>query len=281
MRKYLKIKVFQTVTTRPFMMITKRYATFLALSMIIVYCYGQPGGPGGIYIDKFFDDKFEPINIYNDTNIKIRTFQLMDDKTFKETFLFEKAFKKYDENRRNHVSGSFYFPGKHDKYTARMYIIYKSDTMIVDFIGIIPSNASDHRNGIDSVVIKNGYSQYDFYKWYSFNYFFKKDSIDLTFLPEVQIFVAALYKGIQQKKDTTYKKDSNPFRRRIIIWLNGPNHGHMEYYDPKSRKLILKEVHVEKSFKKITKHNDRRYRYMCRRYGKNWRETLKHINYWL
>lgn len=140
---------------------------FIALLILVKTALTQPGGGGGIVICSFYNKHLNPIEISSDPAFRMRIFTLKDGNILRETYPFE-VYRK-----PNHIgpSSGFYlrpaYLPNQEKYNVnsadqRLFIIYERDTMIVDFIGLISGNATKHRDGLDSLVVKPGYMRYVF-----------------------------------------------------------------------------------------------------------------------
>lgn len=124
--------------------------------------FAQPGGGGGLEIGGLYNKNLEAIDLRTDTALKIRTFILSGERVIEEAFPY----------KRRHVYGvaddiqimmfnspmGLGYPGQGN--THRMYILYKDDTMIVNFIEIMAPNGAGNRDHMDSLVIQKGSFEY-------------------------------------------------------------------------------------------------------------------------
>ena len=123
--------------------------------------WAQPGGGGGLYIGGLYSSQSDSICILTDPSLHIRTFLLKDDNIYKETFLYQDLLKK---NEHHWYQGGFKLPPKRElgeeayrESDQRMYIVYRKDTMIIDFIGVNGGNAMGLVDYMDSLAIQKGY----------------------------------------------------------------------------------------------------------------------------
>jgi tetratricopeptide (TPR) repeat protein len=147
--------LFQSIAMKtPFVFI-------LSCLLITGRLWAQPGGGGGLNIGSFYNSKLDSIPILTDPSLKIRSFLLKEGDIVHETFLFQTLLK--EKSLKWYRSG-FTLPPYGNDYSGsssqRMYIIYRKDTMIIDFIDITSSNGVGYIDGIDSLVIQKGYYTY-------------------------------------------------------------------------------------------------------------------------
>ncbi len=181
--------------------------TFIILIFLTGQLYSQPGGGGGLLISNIYNNKYEKLNILTDTTLKLRTFNLLRDSIYQETFIREifvtekgkmrinqEYFKfgpfpkkdmnvdGYDNNESNQNNFVFGLIPTDDidedgygdsESNQRIYIVYKKDTMIIDFIGVIGENGGGNSDRMDSLVIQHGYFKYKRAKEYWQKYFYK------------------------------------------------------------------------------------------------------------
>jgi len=135
--------------------------------LVIPICklHAQPGGGGGLVIAGFYNQKLQKINILTDPDIKMRSFVLQDSGIY-ETFYFQQlrqAKKNISISGYTHDGFvlppvTYYYGGRYRNLSdQRILIIYKHDTMMIDFRGIIGENAGGYNDKIDSIVIQKGY----------------------------------------------------------------------------------------------------------------------------
>jgi tetratricopeptide (TPR) repeat protein len=130
----------------------------------------QPGGGGGLVIGSLFSNKLDSINLLTDTALSIRTFILAEGKVYQETFLYQIFLKEKGNLRISRHHHGFGLPPANDinedryadrESNQRMYLVYKQDTMIIDFMGIIGENGMGNSDTMDSLVIQKGYFKYN------------------------------------------------------------------------------------------------------------------------
>jgi len=122
---------------------------------ISIEIYAQPGGGGGLNIENLYSKSLKRINIF-DENLKIRYFVITD--TSYKSNIFEEIKKEEKTTFICHCN----FENENSKYdnNQRIELIYKEDTMIVDFLQIMPANPMGIKSSIDSLVIMKGYFRY-------------------------------------------------------------------------------------------------------------------------
>lgn len=131
------------------------------LLLLNAYLNAQPtGDDGGVYIKKLYNNQLQEIDIEKDSNLKVRTFDLefVRGNRYKvkgESFGFQKesgrGLRMLGERSALYLSA--------DEFFQRIYLIYKTDTMIVDVLGI-PIAFHPHMD-MDSLVIQPGHFKYD------------------------------------------------------------------------------------------------------------------------
>jgi tetratricopeptide (TPR) repeat protein len=140
----------------------------LILFMLLLSCsvVAQPGGGGGLQIQGLYSQNLEPINLLTDSSLKIRTFLLFDNKIYQETFIYQTFLNKKGEAYINSRTLGFGLPPAtalldgRIELDQRMYVTYKTDTMIVDFINIEGENGAGYFDHMDSLVIQKGYFKF-------------------------------------------------------------------------------------------------------------------------
>ena len=134
-----------------------RFLSFLIVALCISNLSAQPGSSSGFRISHFCNSRLEKIDTGRDSSLKIRTFALdhgeIQEETFGTSFL-------------RPATGSIYDPNTNNESIQRLVIIYKNDTMIIDFTGICKFMPDGDGGGfmayrnMDSLVIQRGYFRY-------------------------------------------------------------------------------------------------------------------------
>ncbi len=140
---------------------------FLFLLLCTTQLFAQPGEERAcLSFNKIYDKNLNSIDVFSDTALQIRTFTLIKDKIYEETFMLE-ALLKMEPN--SDADGSFILctsPVNTNDYIAfypnqRMFLVYKNDTMVIDFIEI--------HDKMDSLVIQKGYFKYSWPEKYKYD----------------------------------------------------------------------------------------------------------------
>lgn len=108
---------------------------------------------GGLKIENLYNNKLEKLDIVDNNSVKIRNFVLEGKKILKEI-----------------IPATLALPPVRNYSYHRMYIVYKKQTMVIDFTGLIGENYDCVEDRIDSLVFQKGYFKYDFSKRKSNSY---------------------------------------------------------------------------------------------------------------
>jgi tetratricopeptide (TPR) repeat protein len=136
----------------------KQILLFFFLS---IQLYAQPGGGGGLCIANIYDSSLEKIAF---EKLIVRTFVLKNNKIYQENFSQQKS------SRYSCAEKGIYLPPTEDldgdRFTdknsaQRVLIIYKKDTMLIDFFNILGENGMGNIDIMDSVLLQKGYFKYD------------------------------------------------------------------------------------------------------------------------
>lgn len=147
----------------------KIYLAVFILSTLVLCqsILGQPGGGGGIQIEKIIDKNLQLIS-KSDPELKITRFLLGTDSTHKVLQLYSAEAKYHyrTNGKPNHIFLPPYiylptFKSKNAKRTSvpnqRIMLIYKKDTMIIDFIDILMENGAGYTDYIEVLKLYPGY----------------------------------------------------------------------------------------------------------------------------
>ncbi len=140
---------------------------FFFLSTLAVYCQPTPRGGGGLAINGIYNSSLDSI-IYTDS-LEVRSFILRDGKVYRETFYYQERSPRsnvfYLEPTNAYDWKLGRYENEEDRYQDSqqcLFITYRKDTMLIDFIGILPeSDYPDMTVGyMDSIVVQPGYFKF-------------------------------------------------------------------------------------------------------------------------
>ena len=194
---------------------------FTLLLLCSLNLYSQPGGGGGLLIEKIYNNENQEINILNDKNLKIRTFILKDKYVTEETFIHEKILKDLEKYPNYKYNSEFYLRPNNEEYSnQRLYITYAKDTMIVDFEGIIGQNGIGNIDEIDSLKIEKGYFKKIKNESYKNNHkYYQK--IDISFLEEKNLPASFFLKTARYNLSNKLIEDAFTNINKAIDKVNG------------------------------------------------------------
>lgn len=130
------------------------FLSSLFLLLVGLVAHGQPGGGGGLNISYLRYVNGDTL-AFNDKNLKINHYVM--NKKFNKV---EYQFREIQTSKQQYYTGSrewFYLPPNYDLRkdqvcpNQRLEIIYKVDTMIVDFYGIMQENGIGRTEQLDCI----------------------------------------------------------------------------------------------------------------------------------
>ncbi|MCL5247760.1 hypothetical protein M4I21_18270 [Cellulophaga sp. 20_2_10] len=168
--------------------------------------WAQPGpGGGGLTIYNIIDKHDNEINVLKDSLLRIRTFDMIGDIVYWETFLYQdiKKLKKDDLSYRKNLSISphnynlNHNINRYHNAQSLIYIIYKKDTMVID-AKIMSENLNWERDSLPKLKIQQGH--------FSYNVILKKTAskVNLDFLKDenqvYQYYMSHFYRHHSNKE---------------------------------------------------------------------------------
>lgn len=137
---------------------------FLFFAFVIANLSAQPGGGGGLYIKNVFDADYRKLNdgktLIDD--LEIRTFLMEGNSVLVERFesrIQGRAFRSGFSISMPHPS--FYERNSSNSSNQRLLMIYKGDTMLIDFVNIEGENGMGNVDHMDSLFFRKGCFKYD------------------------------------------------------------------------------------------------------------------------
>lgn len=144
------------------------FGVFLALLLFSNSTKAQPGGGGGLYFHSFHNSSLEPIDSLKTPQLKIRLFLMDGPELHHEVFLLHPSYNHFLAFRASNKAISLPPPGSLSgdlssiqKPILRLLIFYERDTMLLDIEGVMEENAGGYVDFMDSLVIQQGYFQYN------------------------------------------------------------------------------------------------------------------------
>lgn len=143
------------------MRITNLFVFIFCFSGLTKVVSAQPGGGGGLVISNLFNRELNKIEL-TDSLLTIRGFVMKSDSRYSKVY-----YENYGiVNNRRYGYDGIYLPPDYNNYLTgnnfdndnqRLLIIYKADTMMIDFSGIMNENGAGFSDSMDSIVIQKGH----------------------------------------------------------------------------------------------------------------------------
>lgn len=132
----------------------KVYLLFI-IAFLTLNIWAQPGGGGGLIIGGYYNGDLREITPY-DTSLHVRLF-ILTDTSLNSKITQELYDTKYFLPPAYRISERY----NGDEFVnERLLLTYLQDTMLIDFLGIIPGNGAGAKGYLDSVIFKKGYFRY-------------------------------------------------------------------------------------------------------------------------
>jgi Tfp pilus assembly protein PilF len=156
-----------------------RLIPLVLLLLVKPFLHAQPGGGGGMNIFAIYNSANERLS-FRENDFAVRAFVINDYfGNNRSPVSHEIELAKSDTISLSPESSLDLFYCVQPTISLRLYFIYKSDTSIIDFYNVRKSNEAGIVAGIDSLMLKPGYTSY--------SRVLNKDSVIVKYHPETDV----------------------------------------------------------------------------------------------
>lgn len=142
-----------------------RDIVFIRLVVVFILIYtrlvAQPGGGGGLLIHSLESSDGKKISDLLDNSLKIKAFNLNDGQIIEEAHvdIGKNRYSNYSDGLKNSIyikPPLFNTACREGCLGQRLLVIYKKDTMIADFFGVLDENPEGLPDKLKNLVVKKG-----------------------------------------------------------------------------------------------------------------------------